>query len=116
MNLGQFIKQKRLEKNLTTEQVGNALGKNKAFISRLENNKVKTLKHDLIEPLAEVLGVPVIALFEGFDSNGNAKQTCQEISKDDFYKEVKFLLSKTENITEQQKEYLLKTIEFICKE
>ena len=44
MNLGQFIKQKRLEKSLTMEQLGNAIGKNKAFISRLENNKVKQLK------------------------------------------------------------------------
>lgn len=114
MNLGQFIKKKRLEKNLTAEQVGNAIGKNKAFISRLENNKVKTLKHDLIEPLANVLGIPVIALFEGFDANGNAKPTCTEISKEDFYKEVKFLLSKTEDLSEQQKQYLLNTLEIIC--
>lgn len=116
MNLGQFIKQKRLEKNLTTEQVGNAIGKNKAFISRLENNKVKTLKHDLIEPLANVLGIPVIALFDGWDENGNQKQTCTEISKEEFYKEVKFLLSKTESLSEQQKQYLLNTLNFICED
>jgi transcriptional regulator with XRE-family HTH domain len=114
MNLGQFIKHKRLERNLTTEQLGNAIGKNKAFISRLENNKVKTLKHDLIEPLANVLGIPVIALFEGFDENGNPKETCKEISKEEFCKEVEYLLSKTENLTEQQKQYLLNTLDIIC--
>lgn len=114
MNLGQFIKHKRIEKNLTTEQLGNAIGKNKAFISRLENNKVRTLKHDLIEPLANVLGIPVIALFEGFDANGNPKNNCTEISKEDFYKEVKHLLSKTGNLSEQQKQYLMNTLEIIC--
>lgn len=114
MNLGQFIKHKRLEKNLTTEQLGNAIGKNKAFISRLENNKVKTLKHDLIEPLANVLGIPVIALFEGFDEHGNAKNNVEEVSPKEFAAEVIQLLNKTTNLTEQQKQYLINTLEIIC--
>lgn len=114
MNLGQFIRRKRLEKNLTTEQVGNAIGKNKTFISRLENNKVKTLKHDLIEPLADVLGIPVIALFEGFDENGNAKENCVEISREQFAQEVKELLDKTEDLSEQQKQFLINTLDIVC--
>lgn len=114
MNLGQFIKQKRLEKNLTMEQLGNTLGKNKAFISRLENNKVKTLKNDLIEPLADALDIPVIALFEGFDENGNHNKEITEVTKDTFVNEVKFLLSKTSDLTEQQKQYVLNTLEIVC--
>ena len=116
MNLGQFIKQKRLEKGLTTEQLGTAINKNKAFISRLENNKVKTLKNDLIEPLADALGIPVIALFKGFDENGNANKDVTELSKDKFANEVKFLLDKTNVLSEQEKQYLLNTLEFICSD
>lgn len=116
MNLGQFIKQKRLEKNLTMEQLGNAIGKNKAFISRLENNKVKTLKNDIIEPLANALGIPVIALFEGFDENGYKKDNIEEISSKEFVYEVKELLSKTTSLTEQQKQHLMHTLEFICSD
>lgn len=116
MNLGQFIKQKRLEKNLTGEQLGKAIGKNKAFISRLENNKVRTLKNDVIEPLADALGIPVIALFEGFDENGNAKKNVQQVTPREFVYEVKYLLSKTDNLTEQQKQYLLNTLDIICSE
>jgi transcriptional regulator with XRE-family HTH domain len=116
MNLGQFIKQKRLEKNLTMEQLGNSIGKNKAFISRLENNKVKTLKNDVIEPLATALGVPVIALFEGFDENGNKKDNVEQVSPREFVYEVKELLDKTINLTEQQKQHLLHTLEFVCTE
>lgn len=116
MNLGQFIKQKRLEKGLTTEQLGNAINKNKAFISRLENNKVKTLKNDLIEPLADALGIPVIALFKGFDENGNANEEVTELSKDEFANEVKFLLDKTNVLSEQEKQHLLNTLTFICND
>lgn len=116
MNLGQFIRQKRLEKNLTMEQLGNSIGKNKAFISRLENNKVKTLKNDVIEPLASALGIPVIALFEGFDENGNKKDNVEQVTPEEFANEVKFLLTKTNNLTEQQKQHLLNTLDFICSD
>lgn len=116
MNLGQFIKQKRLENNLTMEQLGNAIGKNKAFISRLENNKVKTLKNDVIEPLANALGIPVIALFEGFDENGNKNDSIEEVSPTEFVYEVQKLLDKTTKLTEQQKQHLMHTLEFICSE
>ena len=116
MNLGQFIKRKRLEKGLTTEQLGNAINKNKAFISRLENNKVKTLKNDLIEPLANALDIPVIALFKGFDEKGNANENVTELSKDEFANEIKFLLSKTTDLSENQKQHLMNTLEFICND
>lgn len=116
MNLGQFIKQKRLEKNLTMEQLGSAIGKNKAFISRLENNKVKTLKNDVIEPLANALCIPVIALFEGFDENGNSKDTVQQVTRKEFIYEVKELLTKTTDLSDQQKQYLLNTLDIVCNE
>lgn len=114
MNLGQFIKQKRLEQKLTMEQLGNAIGKNKAFISRLENNKVKSLKNDVIEPLADALGVPIISLFDGFDENGNKNVESQDVSPEEFADEVRSLLNKTNNLNEQQKQYLLNTLDIIC--
>lgn len=67
MNLGEFIRKKRLEKKLTVQQLGDMIGKPKSYISNLENNKVKTLKHEMIEPLAKALEVPVIEMFKGFD-------------------------------------------------
>lgn len=116
MNLGQFIKQKRQEQNLTMEQLGKAIGKDKSFVSRLESNKVKTLKNDVIEPLASALRIPIVALFEGFDENGNKKDNIEQVSPEEFANEVKLLLSKTNNLTEQQKQHLLNTLEFICSE
>ena len=116
MNLGQFIRQKRQEQNLTMEQLGKAIGKDKSFISRLESNKVKTLKNDTIEPLATALKIPIIALFEGFDENGNRKDNVEEVTPQEFVCEVRELLNKTTNLTEQQKQHLMHTLEFICSE
>lgn len=115
MNLGQFIKKRREEKNMSQEQLANLIGKNKNFISRLENNKVKSLKDNMIEPLAEALSVPIWALFDGFDETGK-KIEYEKISKEDFLAEVTLLLNKTENLTDQQKQYLLSNLEFICSD
>jgi transcriptional regulator with XRE-family HTH domain len=116
MNLGLFIKRKRLEKGLTMEQLGNAIQKNKAFISRLENNKVKSLKSDLVEPLAKALDIPVMALFENFDEKGNSKLKTENITPKQLVFEVKCLLDKTIDLTEQEKQYVINTLDIVCSE
>lgn len=110
MNLGQFIKQKRLENNLTMEELGEKIGKNKVYISRLENNKVKTLKHDLILPLCDALGIKPTDLFENFDEFGNY----EEVTPNDFMKEVFDLLDKVNNISEKEKDKIKADIKYIC--
>ena len=115
MNLGQFIRQQRLKKGYTMDQLAKLIGKNKAYISRIENNKVRTLKKDSIEPLAKALGIPVIALFDGFDTNGNRIKS-KEITSKEFANQVKTLLSQTNDLSEQQKQHLLNTLEFICSD
>lgn len=115
MNLGQFIKQKRLEKNMTMEQLGKTIGKNKVFIHRLEKNKVKTLKDDTIVPLANALGIPVMALFDGWDLDGNKIET-EQITADEFKNEVSSLLNKTTNLSEQEKTLLMQTLNLICSD
>lgn len=114
MNLGQFLKSKRIEKGLTMKELGEKIGKNKTFIYRIEKNNVKTLKNDVMESLADALGIPVIALFKGFDENGNPTDNIEEISPQDFLQEVKDKLDKTYSLTEQQKKHILNTLEFIC--
>lgn len=114
MNLGQFIRQRRLEKGYTMDQLARIIGKNKAYISRIENNKVKTLKSDSIEPLANALDIPVIALFDGFDTNGNRIEQ-EQITQTEFVSKVKILLAKTD-MEKQKKDLLLSTLNFICSD
>ncbi len=114
MNIGDFIKQKRIEKNLTLEQLGKRVGVSKMTVLRWESGEIKNIKSDKIEKLANALGVPVIALFEGFDENGNSKDNVKEVSPKEFADTVRQLLNKTTNLTEQQKQYLINTLDIIC--
>lgn len=114
MNIGDFIKQKRLENNLTLEQLGKRVGVSKMTVLRWESGEIKNIKSDKIEKLANALGIPVVALFNGFDENGNKNDNVQEVSPKEFAEEVKMLLNKTNNLTEQQKQHLLNTLNFIC--
>lgn len=114
MNIGDFIKQKRIESNLTLEQLGKRVGVSKMTVLRWESGEIKNIKSDKIEKLANALGVPVIALFDGFDENGNAKNNIEQVSPQQFINEVSQLLNKTTNLTEVEKQYLLTTLNMIC--
>ena len=65
MNIGEFIKHKRLENNLTLEQLGKRVGVSKMTVLRWENGEIKNIKSDKIEKLANALGIPVIATNSG---------------------------------------------------
>ena len=95
LNLGEFIKKKRLEKNLTMQQLADMIGKHKSFIFKLENNQVKSLKHEMIEPLAKALDVPVIEMFNGFDVDAiKVPESEKGGTLDDFLNELNILMSK----------------------
>lgn len=55
MSVGKRIKQRRLELNLTVDEVAKALGKNRATIYRYESNEIENLPISILEPLAKVL-------------------------------------------------------------
>ena len=114
MNIGDFIKQKRIENNLTLEQLGKRVGVSKMTVLRWESGEIKNIKSDKIEKLANALGVPVIALFDGFDTNGNAKDNEEALSPKELAEKVRQLLTKTTSLTEQEKQYLLTTFNMVC--
>lgn len=112
MNLGQFIKERRKEIGLTLEQLGKKVGVSKMTISRWESGEIKNMKSDKLEKLANALGIPVIALFDGWDENGN-KIESEQVTPQEFKQEVTSLLNKTINLSEQQKQYLLNTLDLL---
>ena len=112
MNLGNFIKQKRLENKLTLAQVAEAVGVSAITVSRWERNEIKNMKIDKIEALAFVLGIPPISLFEGFDENGN-KIEFEKISSHQFKAEVQNLLSKCDDLSEQERQIIKSVISTI---
>lgn len=116
MNLSELIKQKRKENGLTLEQLGKRVGVSKMTVLRWESGEIKNIRTDKIEKLASALGIPVVALFEGFNKNNNTKKNIQQVTPDEFFDEVVNILNKTDGLSDQQKKHILNTLDFICND
>lgn len=55
MSVGERIKQRRLELNLSVDELAEKLNKNRATIYRYENNEIENMPTSVLEPLAKVL-------------------------------------------------------------
>lgn len=55
MTIGRRIKQRRLELEMTVDELADRLGKNRATVYRYENDEIKDLPTTVLIPLAEVL-------------------------------------------------------------
>lgn len=60
--IGQIIHDRRVELNLSMENVANAMGTTKATVSRWESGVIKNLKTSHIYMLSQILYLPVEAL------------------------------------------------------
>ena len=114
-NIGNFIKSKRKEKGLTLKQVAKTVGVSEMTVSRWERGEIKNMKSDKIEKLAFALNIPVISLFDGWDLEGN-KIEKEQITPRELHFEVKCLVDKTIHISDQEKNLLLQTLEFVCSD
>ena len=55
MEIGQKIKQARIEKGLTQEELGNLVGLQKSAIAKYENGRVVNIKRSTLQKLAQAL-------------------------------------------------------------
>ena len=55
MGMAERIKQKRIEKGLTQEELGEKLGLQKSAIAKYENGRVENIKRSIIVDMAKVL-------------------------------------------------------------
>lgn len=55
MNIGERIKQRRIELGLSVDEVASRLGKNRATVYRYENSDIENLPTTVLEPLAKIL-------------------------------------------------------------
>lgn len=64
MRVGELIRHKRIELNLTQEQLGNLVGVNRAAINKWETGRVTNLKRETIKQLSEIFGISPALLVE----------------------------------------------------
>ena len=113
ITIGAFIKSKRKEKGYTLEQVGNYVGVSKATVSRWESNEIGNMRTDKVEALCEFLEITTKEFLERSSSINKVKET-KQITPRQLHFEVKELVDKTINISDQEKTLLLQTIDFVC--
>lgn len=65
-SIGELIKQARLKKGLTLEQVGQAVGVGKSTVLKWESGAISNMKRDKIAALAQILGISP-AVIMGWD-------------------------------------------------
>ena len=106
MTIGNRIKNRRKELNLSVDEVAEKLNKNRATIYRYENDEIENLPITILEPLAEILHTTPAYLM-GWDESEDEKintiaahhddedWTEEELKEIDEFK--KFVLSKRKN-------------------
>ena len=113
MDLGQLLWQKRKQKSLTQSDVGKIIGVSTNTISKYERNIIDNMGREKIIALSKLLDIPTIVFIEAVS---NEDRRFEQITPKEFTDEVKNLLNKTVNLSEQQKQHLISTLELFCSD
>lgn len=73
MDIGMKIKQARIEKGMTQEELGEILGVQKSAVAKYENGRVVNIKRSTLKKIADVLGIPPFELV--YDKETQLMQT-----------------------------------------
>lgn len=74
MTVGEKIKQRRKELEMSVDELANILGKNRATIYRYENDDIENLSIAVLEPLAKALNTsPAYLMGWSYDENISLK-------------------------------------------
>ena len=65
MNIGELIHNRRIELNLTLEEVGNAVGVSKSTVKKWEDGFISNMRRDKIAALSKVLRINPVSLING---------------------------------------------------
>lgn len=74
--LGNIIKKRRLELNITLDEVGKAVGVSKSTVQRWESGQITNMRRDRIDALSKVLGLsPLIFVDKSTITSAPAQST-----------------------------------------
>lgn len=83
MDIGQKIKNARIEKGFTQEELGAMVGVQKSAIAKYESGRVVNIKRKTLQKLAEVLGLKGSDLIIGADPVRSAEIHVEMIMDED---------------------------------
>ena len=112
MGIGERIKERRIELNLSVDYIAEKLGKNRATIYRYESNEIENLPITILEPLSKILKTTPAYLM-GWENNINQESEKKEIiidkeQKKVFAKNIKYYM----NINNKDRNQVCKDLGF----
>ena len=74
--IGQRIKERRKELDMTADELGRRIGKNRATVYRYENGDIENLPIDVLKPIAKALDIaPQYLMGWNIDTETTSKKT-----------------------------------------
>ena len=78
MNIGDKIRNARINKGMTQEELGNALGVQKSAIAKYEKGRVVNIKRSTLKKISDILGIaPSELIFETYMEEEQKKNDIQ---------------------------------------
>lgn len=115
MEIKDILKNKRLEKQLTLDDVGRLVGVSGATISRWESGDIANMKRDKIAKLSNALGIsPAIIMGwgdEDFTNATHATNNSEDFAKDDCERRLLMLCRNATEANPEDKEALVDNFE-----
>lgn len=105
-NIGKLIKDARLAKGLTQEELGNLVGVQKSAIAKYENGRVVNIKRSTLQGLAKALDLKGSDLIIESNPTEAASLSARVLSDSDLREVVELYLSLDENDKKTYKELL----------
>ncbi|MBQ2890794.1 MAG: helix-turn-helix transcriptional regulator [Clostridia bacterium] len=110
--MGERLKELRLEKGLTQEEVGKIIGVQKAAIQKYEKGDIKNMKTDAARKLAKFYNVTP-AYIMGIDEEEKDERLSDYLELLKTRPELKMLFNLTKDATREEVEKAVKIIETI---
>ena len=110
MNIGSMIKEARLSKGLTQEELGNLVGVQKSAVAKWENGRVVNIKRSSLQRLAVALDMKGSDLIEDIAPVQEKPGT-----EDGLTENQKKLIAFARSVPEDKAEMILKVIQSIVE-
>ena len=108
MDVGTRIKNARIAKRMTQEELGKAIGVQKSAIAKYENGRVVNIKRSTLKKISDVLGIPPIDLIYEDKENPTAMDGMSENRKK--------LMQFCETVPDDKAEMILRVMKSILQD
>ena len=116
MNIGEKIRQARISKGMTQEELGKALGVQNSAIAKYEKGRVVNIKRSTLKKISDILGIsPSELIFEAYMEEEQKKNDIQadiilKMRSDDTFMSVVESLYKLDKDKLEAVNQMLKTL------